>query len=126
LIGLSEESQVAYLQKKLEEYDGKAEYASIPVVGGGVLSGWYLMSLFMPGPSLQIFFPVVGVPLLTFGLIVTFYSRGQIKYAYRELETKFPNTLPICAYCKKTLQKQNPKFCVSCGKKARPYAKKWL
>jgi hypothetical protein len=119
---LSEESQVAYLQKKLSEFDGRLAIRAVPpLVIGAVLSGWYLASLFIFGSPLQLFFAEVGVPIFTFGLILIIHYIGQIKRTYRELKTKFPYAVPLCAQCKKTLSKEKPDFCAFCGKKTKPF-----
>jgi hypothetical protein len=121
LMGLSEESQVAYLQKELLELDRRAAKIMLPpLMIGAILTGFYLVSVFTGGP-LPFLVAEVGVPLLTLGIIATIYYHSQIKRTYRELKTKFPYAVPLCSQCKKTLSKEKPDFCAFCGKNTQPF-----
>ncbi len=126
---MSEESQVAYLQGKLSELERRANKRGINplMVGiflfftGGVL--WSVIStIFLSAMpiaftvGIAFLIAIVGVILFIFGLVEVIHYYGELNRCYRELATKFPNAIPICPYCKKTLLAGNSDFCNLCGK----------
>ena len=128
-MGLSEESQVANLQEKLLEIEKSfTNKGVIPLfVGVFFLSffqaflGLFVLvsgTVFSENTILAVrgFSFLVGAFLFIIGLIVSIHYYGQRSRYYKELKTKFPYAIPICLYCKKTLPKDNSKFCNNCGK----------
>jgi hypothetical protein len=139
VIGLSEESQVAYLQGKLSELERRANKRGInPLIGGVFLffTGgvfWAMIrTIFLSAMpiaftiGIAFIIAIVGAILFIFGLIETIHYYGELKSCYRELATRFPNAIPICPHCKKTLLKGNSEFCSLCGKPLKVRHGMWM
>jgi hypothetical protein len=129
---LSEESQIDNLQKKLYALDRKVGYVAwIPIVIGiflvvpavSTILEFFLIVLRITLSDntflfIRLFGFLTGLSLIVFGAMKMYDYYGQIKECYGELATKFPFSIPICIYCKKTLPKGNPSLCSNCGKSA--------
>jgi|WetSurMetagenome_2_1015567.scaffolds.fasta_scaffold204831_2 hypothetical protein len=132
LMGLSEESQVAYLQKKIRESEKKDMRAFSTAIWGlflGILGFCFMiggvvnngnapsgMNASWNGMIILGFLMVApGAFLFVTGLIVSKYYSGKAKGYERELD-KLANTTLICPNCQKTLPEGNAQFCVYCGK----------
>jgi hypothetical protein len=111
---LSEESNDAYLLKKIEEATKKTNRAKDVTGIGFLISIIFLFLGLLIFHLLGFLFLLLGLPMFAGGNIVSKYYDDQRKNYFRKLKV-IPNFTTVCPNCKKNLPAYYANKCIFCG-----------